>query len=200
MKTIKSKAFLIFVIITLCTSFIYRNEITSDIDYANATYNSSRTTLNNNVSDTLKKKLVAEVHEYIKNTAPNAHNTISEHLVNHCLEHNVDICFVMAQTQNETNFGTMGVGRESSRRSLFGVYKKSYVDYKAAISDYFYILKGSYLVKGKTEQDLMKNYVNSRGARYASDRKYEVNLRKSYSNIKNNTNIHKLQNQYKSKQ
>ena len=128
------------------------------------------TTLNNNTSDTLKKKLVAEVHEYIKNTAPNAHNTISEHLVNHCLEHNVDICFVMAQTQNETNFGTMGVGRESSRRSLFGVYKKSYVDYKAAISDYFYILKGSYLVKGKTEQDLMKNYVNSRGARYASDR------------------------------
>ena len=77
MKTIKTKAFLIFAIITLCTSFIYRNEITSDIDYANATYNSSRTTLNNNASDTLKKKLVAEVHEYIKNTAPNAHNTIS---------------------------------------------------------------------------------------------------------------------------
>ena len=32
MKTIKSKAFLIFAIITLCTSFVYRNEITSDID------------------------------------------------------------------------------------------------------------------------------------------------------------------------
>ena len=70
-----------------------------------------------------------------------------------------------------------------------------YLPIQNEIVDYFYILKGSYLVKGKTEQDLMKNYVNSRGARYASDRKYEVNLRKSYSNIKNNTNIHKLQNQ-----
>ena len=197
MKTIKTKAFLIFAIITLCTSFIYRNEITSDIDYANATYNSSRTTLNNNTSDTLKKKLVAEVHEYIKNTAPNAHNTISEHLVNHCLEHNVDICFVMAQTQNETNFGTMGVGRESSRRSLFGVYKKSYVDYKAAISDYFYILKGSYLVKGKTEQHLMTKYVTGTGGRYAGNPQYEIELKTAYNQIKRTTNIYSLQEEYK---
>lgn len=181
----------IFLIITLCSPFIYRSEVKSDItNYNNTSYYI-------NEKDTIKKNLISEVERYIKNIAPNAHHTIPEHLVSHCLEHDVDICFVMAQTQNETNFGTLGAGRETSRRSLFGVYKKSYTDYKTAISDYFHILKRSYLVKGKTEHDLMRNYVNGRGARYASDRNYESHLRVSYTRIKNNTNIHKLQKQYK---
>lgn len=163
-------------------------------------YNGEADSIHYNIIDynkeNVRKELVAEVNKYIIQQAPKAHNTISEHIVNNCLEHNIDICFVMSQTQNETNFGTTGAGRATSRRSLFGVYKRSYSNYKSAISDYFYILKDSYLVRGKTEQDLMRNYVTKGGYRYASDRNYEEKLRKTYALIKNSTNIHTLQKQY----
>ena len=104
---------------------------------------------------------------------------------------------MLAQTQLETSFGKAGIGRTSSRHSLFGVEKRHYSNYVEAINDYVKLLKTSYLVKGRTEQNLLKNYVNKGGYRYATNPNYEVSVRKYYNTICNVTKIKSLQNQYK---
>ena len=75
--------------------------------------------------------------------------------------------------------------------------KKKYHSYDVAIEDYSKLLKKSYLVKGRTEQDLMKNYITGSGYRYASDKDYEVRLTRTYNKIKNSTKIYELQQQLK---
>ena len=147
--------------------------------------------------DSIKKQLIDEINIYLKKQSPNAHPTIASSIVNHGLNYGIDICFIMGQTQIETNFGVAGVGRESSRRSLFGVVKKKYHSSDAAIEDDSKLLKNSYLVKGRTEQDLMKNYITGSGYRYASDKDYEVRLTRTYNKIKNSTKIYELQQQLK---
>ena len=145
--------------------------------------------------DSIVTQLIDEVDRYIKKQSPNANKTIAESIVKHGLNYDIDICFIMSQTQIETNFGVAGVGRESSRRSLFGVIKKKYSSYDEAIEAYSKLLRKSYLVKGRTEHDLMKNYVTGGGYRYASATDYEVKLSKAYRIIVNRTNIEELQKQ-----
>jgi hypothetical protein len=108
----------------------------------------------------------------------------------------------MSQTQLETNYGTVGAGRENSKRSLFGVgiYEgttmKAYPNYDVAVQSYIDLLKKSYLVKGRDEHFLMNNYINSSGYRYAEDLTYEAKLKQTYNTIKRNTKIHALQLEY----
>lgn len=204
MKRMKLKRFLvsIMLIIVTFTSFTCLGEdgehTTKSIDSTNIIHNID--SINNiaviNKKNDVRTELVAEVSNYISKQAANAHKVIPEQIVSNCLEHNVDICFVMAQTQNETNFGTTGAGRSTSRKSMFGVAKKHYSTYEDAIDDYFIILKKSYLTTGKTEYDLMKNYVTRGGSRYASSKSYEVHLQKTYAQIKYETNIYNLQKHY----
>lgn len=97
------------------------------------------------------------------------------------LENDIDICFILAQGTIETHLGTTGIGR--SRKSIFGVYR-TYHSYTHCIKDYARILKKSYLVRGRTEKDLMKRYVTIGGARYAGDPDYEKHLQEAYKNVK----------------
>ena len=147
----------------------------------------------------LKNNIILEVSKYVKSKAKNANQFIPKYIVNAALEHNIDICFMMAQTQIETNFGTTGIGRESSRRSMFGVMGHRYGSYEDAINSYCKLLKRSYLVRGRTEKHLMAKYVTGTGARYACNPKYEQELTKAYNIIKRSTNIYKLQQEYKNK-
>lgn len=149
------------------------------------------------VKNQLQQDIIVEVTKYIRKQSPKAHQHIPKYLVQSGLTHNIDICFMMAQTQIETNYGTTGAGRESSRRSLFGVAIRRYDDYESAINDYCKILNKSYLGKGRTEKHLMTKYVNHSGNRYAGDPNYEATLSRTYKNIINNTNIQKLQNEWK---
>ena len=112
------------------------------------------------------------------------------------LTNNIDICFMMAQTQIETCYGTTGAGRETSRRSMFGVIKRHYADYEQAINHYCEILKKYYLVRGRTEQHLMTKYVTGTGGRYAGNPRYEIELRAAYKQIKSTTNIYSLQQEW----
>ena len=48
-------------------------------------------------------------------------------------------------------------------------------------------------MNGKTEQDLLKNYTNYRGARYAQSTTYECHLSKIYTIIRNSTCIYDMQ-------
>lgn len=149
-----------------------------------------------NPKDSIKNKLIDEVEKYVFNNYPKTHKNVPTLIVENGLEHNIDILFMMAQTQQETGFGTMGAGRESSRRSLFGVAARRYKNYDNAVVDYIRILKKSYLTKGKTEQHLMRRYVTSGGSRYATDPNYEITLRKTYTELLKQTKIKELQNKY----
>ena len=82
------------------------------------------------IKDSIKNEIIDEVSKYVKIQAPRAHKFISMHLVQAGLANDIDICFMMAQTQIETRYGTTGVGRESSRRSMFGVISKKYPNYE----------------------------------------------------------------------
>lgn len=154
--------------------------------------------------DSIKQEMIIEVTNYIKSQAPKAHDSIPTYLVEHSINYNIDLCFMMGQTQLETNFGTSGAGRESSKRSLFGVHIypgtkfKGYVNYNIAIEEYCKLLRKSYLVKGRDEHYLMRNYVNGSGNHYATAGQYEAHLRSAYNSIIKSTPIDDLQKMYKS--
>ena len=148
------------------------------------------------IKDNIQNELIGEVSKYIKKQAPRSHQFIPKYLVQAGLDNNIDICFMMAQTQIETCYGTTGAGRESSRRSMFGVIKRKYPNYESAINHYCEVLKKYYLVKGRTEQHLMAKYVTGTGGRYAGDPYYERSLRTAYNHIKRTTNIYSLQQEW----
>lgn len=149
-----------------------------------------------NLQSNLKSNLVEEVKAYIstnsKHTNPVIISEISESIVKLALDNHIDICFILAQGHVETHFGSYGIGK--SKKSIFGVYKR-YNSYSECIEHYVTILRRSYLVN-KTEQQLLNNYVNSSGYRYAGNINYEFHLKKCYSRINKITTISKLQKEY----
>lgn len=145
--------------------------------------------------DSIKESLVQEVTEYINKKSPKAHKAIPGYLVEAGLENNIDICFIMAQTELETNYGTTGAGRATSRRSMFGVIKKRYSSYEDAIDSYIDLLTRNYLGHGKTEQSLLKKFVSHKGYRYGG-KNYEAHLSKTYKSICSRTTIRDLQEQF----
>ena len=157
---------------------------------------SIETTSAEDLIDSVRNELISEVENYVFKTFPSTHKTVPSSIVINGLNHEVDIAFMMAQTQIETAFGTTGAGRSTSRRSLFGVAIKRYESYEHAVQDYLRILKKFYLTKGRTEQHLMNNYTTSGGARYAESTSYEKNLKGAYGNIIKNTNVKSLQGKY----
>lgn len=134
---------------------------------------------------------------YINKQAPKAHNDLPKYLLDAALEYDIDLCFMMAQTQLETNFGTLGVGREKSRRSLFGVYMKKYTSYEYAIDDWCNLLHKSYLGKGRTEEHLMNSYTSHSGKRYAENPSYEISLKSTYKSIVKSTGLKQMQTELK---
>lgn len=147
--------------------------------------------------DSIRLEMIDITHRFLtKSTRGKVHPKLAEYLVDNALEHNIDLCFMMSQTKIETGFGTSGAGRESSRRSLFGVIKKRYSTYDEAIEDYCQLLKKSYLVKGRTEQDLMRRYVTGSGYRYAGNPNYEQELSRTYKEIVSSTDLKILQAEY----
>ena len=134
---------------------------------------------------------------YINKQAPKAHNDLPKYLLDAALEYDIDLCFMMAQTQLETNFGTLGAGREKSRRSLFGIYTKKYTSYEYAIDDWCNLLHKSYLGKGRTEEHLMNSYTSHSGKRYAENPSYEISLKSTYKSIVKSTGLKQMQTELK---
>ena len=134
---------------------------------------------------------------YINKQAPKAHNDLPKYLLDAALEYDIDLCFMMAQTQLETNFGTLGAGREKSRRSLFGVYTKKYTSYEYARDDWCNLLNKSYLGKGRTEEHLMNSYTSHSGKRYAENPSYEISLKSTYKSIVKSTGLKQMQTELK---
>ena len=182
--------------ITICNANMSKTTVANNVEYVSYEDTTPKIDDTIQIKVNIESKLIDEVNDYIKNRAPKSHQFIPKYLVQAGLEHNIDICFMMAQTQIETNFGTTGAGRESSRRSMFGVIKCHYPNYESAINHYCEVLKTYYLVKGRTEHNLMVKYTTGTGGRYAGNPRYEIELRTAYNHIKRTTNIHSLQEEY----
>lgn len=149
-----------------------------------------------------KTTLTKEVQAYIDKIAPTS-NVRGYAIVDECEKYNVDICFVLAQAEIESHFGTKGLG--SKFNNVFNVDVHDKVKGKSdmnkqyiyqypneSIEPYLQLLTKKYLVN-KLESDLLVKYVDINGSRYASDVDYEAKLRSKYNSIVDNTNIVKLQ-------
>lgn len=196
---------LVFIVLFIFCSTFYNGNATNITMVKQIQMNGDKL-LNTRIVDTTKQNidttkifklrlnLIREVDNFIRNDFPTAPHRIAELLVDNGLNHDLDICFMMTQTQLETGYGTAGIGRNSSRKSLFGVMKRKYSTYDDATNDYCNLLKKSYLGNKRTTNDLMQNYVTLSGYRYCVKRDYESKFRKQY-NVIRKTNIYDLQNQ-----
>lgn len=155
-----------------------------------------------------KTELANEVDNYIKTVAPTS-LVNADYLVEGCKNYNVDLIFVLAQGTLESHFATKGVGGKIN--SIFNVcvydniksgngvsknYRYSHPD--DSIEPYLQLLTESYLVDGKTESDLLVNYVNKHGQRYATYPHYEKRMASIMKHIKTTTKIDSLQTAYTS--
>lgn len=150
-----------------------------------------------------KSLLCDEVQKYILSVAP-ASNVRGYAIVEECERFNVDIKFVLAQGEIESHFATKGLGYKLNNIfnvGMFDDFNESEVSDKykydypnQSIRPYLELLTRKYLVN-KLEADLMDNYVDTNGNRYASDIHYESKLREKYTYISMYTKIDLLQKQ-----
>lgn len=146
-----------------------------------------------------KDAIIEAIDDYIDSIAPNSClNGIA--LFEACEEYNIDIKFALAQGQLESHFGTFGIA--SKTNSVWNVLaydgktademiknNQHYSHPDESIKPYLELLAKDYLVKGKTEMDLMANFTNKFGKRYASSKTYENQLINIYKYINSSTTI-----------
>lgn len=153
-----------------------------------------------------KCALINEVQTYINTIAPFS-NLRGYAVVEECEKYGVDICFVLSQAEIESHFGTKGIASKLNSVFNVGIYdgktaeeidNKYKFDYpNESIESYLKLLNGRYLVN-KTEQDLMKKFVDINGNRYASNPNYENMISDKYKYITENTKIVEYHNMMKS--
>jgi len=153
-----------------------------------------------------KGQLVDEIDKYIKNVAPNSILN-ARILLEICEEYNIDVKFVLAQGHIESHFGTKGMALKTN--SVFNVFaydgknysqickKGKYSHPDHSIRPYLELLANDYMVEGKSEYDLLDEFVNKNGDRYASALDYERKLNNTFINISDSTNIDELYKQYR---
>ena len=153
-----------------------------------------------------KCALVNEVQNYITQVAPSS-NLRGYAIVEECEKYDVDICFVLAQGEVESQFGTKGIASKLNCVFNVGIYDNKTVDQiekqyrfdcpNESIEPYLKLLTNKYLVN-KLEQDLMRKFVDINNKRYASDNEYEIKISSKYKYICDNTKIHEYHDMMKS--
>jgi hypothetical protein len=78
------------------------------------------------------------------------------------------------KTKNPFNVGNTGTDKNVFHNSI-----------QSGIQTYYDLIAKNYLTGGKTATDLLSNFVNSSGNRYAGDKNYEASLRKLSNQVKN---------------
>lgn len=170
-----------------CFGTVYVDNTQHEYDEAIIQYNNDRNTL------------AIEVSNYIKSVAPTAE--IDPFMfIDLCSEYEIDLIFAMAQGQLESHFATRGTAARTKSIFNVGAYDGhsanrqcrngfGYDNPNDSIEPYLQLIKNDYLVNNKTVQDLMNNYVNYLGMRYASNKKYESFMRSIYRRISLNASL-----------
>lgn len=153
-----------------------------------------------------KCALVNEVQNYITQVAPSS-NLRGYAIVEECEKYGVDICFVLAQGEVESHFGTKGIASKLNCVFNVGVYDNKTAeevesqyrfDYpNESIEPYLKLLTTRYLVN-KLETNLMQKFVDVNGKRYATDPEYEIKVSSKYKYICENTKIQEYYDMMKS--
>lgn len=149
--------------------------------------------------DASREELAIEIDKYIDSVAPNA-DIAALNLIDLCTKYNVDIRLPLVQGHIESHFGTKGTA--SKTNSIFNVGAFDSHDVKTQIRNgygyrhpdfsvepYLKLLTTRYLIDGKTEEDLLENFVDKNGSRYASSTNYEQLLSAQWKIINETTNI-----------
>ena len=143
----------------------------------------------------IKTRIVDEIYCYLYSVAPTC-EVDADILFDMCNKYNVDVRFAMAQAQVESHYATKGTAKKTKSMFNVGAYDGhsasrqrrngfGFSDPNESIEPYLQLITTEYMVNGKTESDLMKNYVNNLGMRYASNPRYESMLRSVYKRISN---------------
>lgn len=155
----------------------------------------------------IKDNIVTEIDNYIDSVAIES-GVNGIRLFELCDMYGVDVRFAMAQAEAESHFGTKGTAAKTN--SVFNVgafdgdsaevqkrkgYGFSHPD--DSIEPYLLLLVNTYLVNGKTEEDLFIKFVNKDGKRYASNPNYETMLLTIYNKINENTKLKTLLQEYR---
>lgn len=162
--------------------------------------------------DAAREALAVEVDKYIETVAPTA-DIDALNLIDLCSEYNVDIRFALAQGHVESHFGTKGTAARtnsvfnvgaydgySSDKQIKNGYGYKHPDY--SVEPYLRLITTRYLVDGKTEDDLLDDFVDVNGHRYASSTTYESMLKSKIDkmdSIANITSTYELYKKYKLK-
>ena len=157
--------------------------------------------------DSAREALATEIDKYINTVAPNA-DIDALNLIDLCDQYNVDIRLALAQGHIESHFGTKGTAARTNSVFNVGAYDGHSADkqikngfgYKHpdySIEPYLKLLTSRYLIDGKTEQDLLDNFVDKNGKRYASSTTYEAKLKAKWTNMDSIADISKTYGVYK---
>lgn len=148
-----------------------------------------------------KSDLVDEVQDYIDNVSPDS-GLRGLIVVETCEEFSVPVAFVLAQGELESHFGTKGLAVRTNSVWNVGAYdghdyenisgKHKYKNPNESVRPYLELLTRLYL-SGRTVDDLMENFTDTSGNRYASSIHYEEMLKIRYERILKTTRIDSLQ-------
>lgn len=139
-----------------------------------------------------KEKLVKE---YISDILSKHGKTLSDlrfnpdNLVIASYQYDYDLPLLLAQLQVESHFGTTERARRTNSMFSIGAYDDGrdvvkYADQDSSIIPFIKTIKRDYLMNGEKEIDqLLQNFVNHNGHRYASNPNYESDLAKTRSSI-----------------
>jgi len=139
-----------------------------------------------------KEKLVKE---YISDILSKHGKTLSDlrfnpdNLVLASYQYGYDLPLLLAQLQIESHFGTTKRAQKTNSMFSIGAYDDGrdvvkYADQDSSIIPFIKIIKRDYLMNGKKEIDqLLQNFVNHNGHRYASNPNYESDLAKTRNSI-----------------
>ena len=121
-------------------------------------------------------------------------------LVENCEKYGIPISFTLAQGEIESHFGTTGLAYRTNSVWNVGAYDSyslSDITHKFSnpnnsVVPYLELLTSNYLFN-KTVEDLLDNFVDINGNRYASDTYYETKLKSKIDYIKEHYRIDELQ-------
>lgn len=148
----------------------------------------------------VKSDLVDLTQHYIDSVAPNS-GLRALILVENCEKYGIPISFTLAQGEIESHFGTTGLAFRTNsvwNVGAFDSYSYSEIQHKFnnpndSVIPYLDLLVNNYL-PSKTVEDLLENFVDINGNRYASDPHYETKLSTKIKYIKEHYPIDDLQN------
>ena len=147
----------------------------------------------------VKSDLVDITQHYIDSVAPNS-GLRALVLVEQCEKYGIPVTFTLAQGEVESHFGTTGLAFRTNSVWNVGAFDNySYSDIQHKFSNpndsvvpYLELLFSNYLLN-KTIEDLLDNFVDINGNRYATDPHYEAKLKMKIDYIKRHYPIDELQ-------